>query len=34
MNPSIEDVEYVLSDIVRGINLASFRDGKLKKILN
>ena len=34
MNPSIEDVEDVLADIARGINISSFRDGKLNKILN
>jgi hypothetical protein len=34
MNPSIEDVEDVLGDIVKGINISSFRDSKLNKILN
>lgn len=33
MNPSIEDVEDVLGDIVKGINISSFRDSKLNKIL-
>jgi hypothetical protein len=34
MNPSISDVEDVLGDIVKGINISSFRDSKLNKILN
>ncbi len=33
MNPSIDDVEDVLRDIVKGINISSFRDSKLNKIL-
>ncbi len=34
MSPSISDVEDVLDDIVKGINISSFRDSKLNKILN
>jgi hypothetical protein len=33
MKPSISDVEVILGNIARGINLASFREGKLNKIL-
>ena len=34
MNPSIEDVEDLLSKINKGISISEFREGKLKKILN
>jgi hypothetical protein len=34
MNPSIEDVEDLLSKIAKGISISEFREGKLKKILN
>ena len=34
MNPSIEDVEDLLSKISKGISISEFREGKLKKILN
>jgi len=34
MNPTIEDVETVLGDIAKGINIAQFREGRLNKILN
>jgi hypothetical protein len=33
MNPSIEDVEDILSDIEIGISLSTYRDNKLNKIL-
>ena len=33
MNPSIEDVEDLLSKIAKGISISEFREGKLKKIL-
>lgn len=34
MNPSIEDVENILSGIAKGISISEFREGRLKKILN
>jgi len=33
MSPRIEDVEDILSDIEKGINLSTYRDNKLNKIL-
>jgi hypothetical protein len=33
MNPSIEDMEYILFDIEKGISLSTYRDNKLNQIL-
>ena len=34
MNPSIQDVEDALDNIVKGISIVEFREGRLNKILN
>ena len=34
MNPSAQDVEDALGDIVKGISIVELRDSKLNKILN